>query len=187
MLAAPTRSLHCAVSCAWVLLVTACAASWVPNESASAAAEYQNRGSAGTAYELTLGDVLPGYLLREDQSINFVNKFFRYKSMLQTGNKHASDATYCRLVGSAAWPVSPELFQALHQVAKTVCGTTRYVCRLQLSTSEGHPGQHHSSLKTHNYQWQASCLVFQPLRVPCNCRAVQGRMQFGAVPRHWQW
>ncbi|KAL3143559.1 hypothetical protein ABBQ38_002357 [Trebouxia sp. C0009 RCD-2024] len=111
-----TAWIHCcALLCSLLLLLLAIgsSASWIPNESAGAAAEYQNRGPSGTAYELTLGDILPEHLLREDQSLNFVNKHFR-------------------LVGSAIWPVSPELVQALHQVAKKVCGTTRYICHFQL-------------------------------------------------------
>ena len=63
--------------CPLVLLAVVSYASWLPNESAAAAAEYQNRGPAATAYELTLGDLLPEQLLREGQSLNFVNKQFR--------------------------------------------------------------------------------------------------------------
>ena len=58
-------------------LTLAASASWIPNESTSAAAQYQNRGPSITAYELTLGDVLPDTLLAQDQSLNFVNKYFR--------------------------------------------------------------------------------------------------------------
>ena len=53
------------------------AGSWLPNDSVAAGAEYQNRGPAATAYELTLGDLLPENLLAQDQSLNFVNKYFR--------------------------------------------------------------------------------------------------------------
>lgn len=76
-----TAWIHCcALLCSLLLLLLAIgsSASWIPNESAGAAAEYQNRGPSGTAYELTLGDILPEHLLREDQSLNFVNKHFRH-------------------------------------------------------------------------------------------------------------
>lgn len=77
MLLGRARPICCALLCSLVLLVTVSSASWIPNESAAAAAEYQNRGPSATAYELTLGDLLPEHLLREDQSLNFVNKHFR--------------------------------------------------------------------------------------------------------------
>lgn len=104
-----------------LFLTLAASASWIPNESASAAAQYQNRGPSIAAYELTLGDVLPDTLLAQDQSLNFVNKYFR-------------------LVGPAVWPVSSPLVQSLHQVAKTVCSTTRYICHVHIGTNELHPG-----------------------------------------------
>lgn len=78
MLLGRARTLCCALLCSLVLLATVSSASWLPNESAAAGAEYQNRGPAATAYELTLGDLLPEHLLREDQSLNFVNKHFRW-------------------------------------------------------------------------------------------------------------
>ena len=72
------RPLCCVLLCSVVLLATVSSASWIPNDSAAAAAEYQNRGPSATAYELTLGDLLPEHLLREGQSLNFVNKHFRW-------------------------------------------------------------------------------------------------------------
>ena len=77
MLLGKARILCCALLCFLGPLATVSSPSWIPNESAAAAAEYQNRGPSATAYELTLGDLLPEHLLREDQSLNFVNKYFR--------------------------------------------------------------------------------------------------------------
>ncbi|DBA75415.1 TPA: hypothetical protein ACH3X1_010678 [Trebouxia sp. C0004] len=113
-------------ACCYLLVFTLCIAlfasgSWIPNDSPAAAAEYQNRGPSATAYELTLGDLLPENLLAQNQSLNFVNKYFR-------------------LVGPALWPVTPKLVQSLHQVAKKVCGTTRYVCQVELGVHQWHPG-----------------------------------------------
>ena len=78
MLLGRKRTLCRVLLCSLVLLATVSSASWIPNESAAAAAEYQNRGPSGTAYELTLGDLLPEHLLRQGQSLNFVNKHFRW-------------------------------------------------------------------------------------------------------------
>ena len=137
MLLGRARTLCCALLCSLVLLVSVSSASWIPNESAAAAAEYQNRGPSATAYELTLGDLLPEHLLREGHSLNFVNKHFRFVLWESCGNavprlSLCRTLGSCRLVGSALWPVSPQLVQALHQVAKKVCGTTRFICHFQL-------------------------------------------------------
>ena len=139
-------------ACCYLFVFTLCIAltasgSWVPNDSAAAAAEYQNRGPSATAYELTLGDLLPENLLAQDQSLNFVNKYFRY---VVHRRKHLADQITqlgliqngsCRLVGPALWPVTPKLVQSLHQVAKKVCGTTRYVCKVELGVNQWHPGE----------------------------------------------
>ena len=139
-------------ACCYLLVFTLCIAlfasgSWIPNDSAEAAAEYQNRGPSATAYELTLGDLLPENLLAQDQSLNFVNKYFR--CAVHTDRQLANQTTQlgliqcgcCRLVGPALWPVTPKLVQSLHQVAKKVCGTTRYVCQVELGVNQRHPGE----------------------------------------------
>ena len=64
--------------------------SWLPNDSVAAGAEYQNRGPAATAYELTLGDLLPENLLAQDQSLNFVNKYFRRAPRAATSSTAAN-------------------------------------------------------------------------------------------------
>lgn len=74
------RTFCCHLLASTVFITVAAPGSWIPNDSAAAAAEYQNRGPSATAYELTLGDLLPEHLLAQDQSLNFVNKHFRSAS-----------------------------------------------------------------------------------------------------------
>ncbi len=82
-----------------------------------------------------------GSVLEFRQQVLQVCSSYTQAARIQTTQLDLIQNGSCRLVGPALWPVTPKLGQSLHQVARKVCGTTRYVCQVELGVNQWHPGE----------------------------------------------